>query len=88
MDLLVSNIVNNVYYTEKYSNHIGTAGENDGYRSYSILVTDSQSEYTMGYVSLYRTNPSYSFMDEVYIHIDYEDVTNQKKNQNRNMDDL
>jgi hypothetical protein len=30
----------------------------------------------------------YEFMDEIYLHIDYEDITNQVDNARQNMDDL
>lgn len=72
----------------KYSEHVASTGEQNGHQSLSILVTDSKIERTLGYVGMYVTYPPYSFMDDMYIHIDYEDVTNKKDNANRNMDDL
>jgi len=72
----------------KYSTHVATESEHEGRPSISILVTDSNIKYTLGYVGLYITNPPYHFMDELYLHIDYEDVTNERNNTKRNMDDL
>ena len=72
----------------KYSEHVATNGEQNNHPSLSILVTDSKIERTLGYIGMYITNPPYSFMDERYLHIDYEDVTNEINNTSRNMDDL
>ncbi len=73
---------------KKYSDHVASYNEQDGHPAMSILITDSKMEYTLGFVNLYMTNPPYSFMDEVCLHIDYEDMTNIKNNTNKNMDDL
>lgn len=72
----------------KYSDGLPTDGEQDGHPSFTLLVPDSKLEYELGYVGMYMTNPPYSFMDEVYLHIDYEDIENKVVNQNNNMDDL
>ena len=72
----------------KYVDGIASDGEQDGHPSLSILVPDSKLENNLGYVGVYITNPPYSFMDEVYLHVDYEDIANRKANQNNNMDDL
>ena len=72
----------------KYSDSVASDDEQDGHPSFSIIVTDSKIERTMGYVGMYITNPPYTFMDEVYLHIDYEDVANKRENQSNNMDDL
>ena len=72
----------------KYSDGIASDGEQDGHPSLSILVPDSKLVNELGYVGLYITNPPYSFMDEVYLHIDYEDIANRRVNQVNNMDDL
>ena len=72
----------------KYVDGIVSEGEQDGHPSLSILVADSRLENSLGFVGMYITNPPYSFMDEVYLHIDYEDIANRKANQNNNMDDL
>lgn len=72
----------------KYSDGFANDGEQDGHPSLSIIVPDSKQEKDLGYVGLYITNPPYSFMDEVYLHIDYEDVANKKVNEVNNMDDL
>ena len=72
----------------KYSDGIANDSEQDGHPSLSILVQDSKHEKELGFVGMYITNPPYSFMDEVYLHIDYEDIANGKVNQANNMDDL
>lgn len=72
----------------KYSNGIASDSEQDGHPSLSILVSDSKKINDLGFVGMYITNPPYSFMDEVYLHIDYEDIANREVNQTNNMDDL
>lgn len=72
----------------KYSDGFANDGEQDGHPSLSIIVPDSKQEKDLGYVGMYITNPPYSYMDEVYLHIDYEDVANKKVNEVNNMDDL
>ena len=72
----------------KYSDGIANDSEQDGHPSLSILVPDSKHKKELGFVGMYITNPPYSFMDEVYLHIDYEDIANGKVNQANNMDDL
>jgi len=71
----------------KYSDQVATDTDFEGNPAMSILVTDSKIEYTMGFVNLYISSP-YSFMDEVYLHVDYKDSLNEQYNENRNMDDL
>lgn len=73
---------------EKYSDGIANDGEQDGHPSLSILVLNSSLQNELGYVGMYITNPQYSFLDEVYLHIDYEDTANSKNNQVNIMDDL
>ena len=72
----------------KYSDQVATDSEQNGHPSMSILVTDSKITHTLGFVGLYMTNPMYEFMDEISLHVDYEDVTNQVDNTRQNMDDL
>lgn len=72
----------------KYSDGIANDSEQDGHPSLSILVSDSKKEKGLGYVGMYITNPPYSFMKDVYLHIDYEDIANREENQTTNMDDL
>ncbi len=72
----------------KYSDGIPNDGEQDGHPSLSILVPDSKQEKELGCVAMYITNPPYSFKDEVYLHIDYEDTANTTVNKVNNMDDL
>ncbi len=72
----------------KYSDGYANDGEQDGHPSLSILLPDSKREKNLGYVGMYIANPPYSFMDEVYLHIDYEDIANRDINQVNNMDDL
>ena len=72
----------------KYSEGIIRDGEQDGHPSLSILVPDSKLGKTLGFVGMYITNPPFSFIDELYMHIDYEDRANKRVNQNKNMDDL
>ena len=72
----------------KYSDGIAEDGEQEGHPALSILVPDSKQEKGLGYVSMYINNPPYSFMDEVYLHIDYEDASNRMVNQENIMEDL
>ena len=72
----------------KYTEGIANDSEQDGHPSLSILVPDSKQEKGLGYVGMYITNPLYSFLEEVYLHIDYEDIANREVNQVTNMDDL
>ena len=72
----------------KYSDGIASDSEQDGHPSLSILVPDSKKERDLGFVGMYITNPPYSFMEEVYLHIDYEDIANREVNQTDNMNDL
>lgn len=72
----------------KYADGIPREGEQDGHPTISIIVPDSKLEKTLGYVEMYIGNPQYSFMDELYLHIDYRDIANQRVNQSKNMDDL
>ena len=72
----------------KYSEGFASDSEQDGHPSFTILVPDSKQEKELGFVGMYFSNPPYSFMDEVYLHIDYEDIANKRVNQVNNMDDL
>lgn len=72
----------------KYANGLMEDGEQDGHPSLSIMIPDSKEEWTLGYVSLYMTDPPYSFMDDVNLHLDYEDKANHLDNKSLNMDDL
>lgn len=72
----------------KYSDGYSNDSEQDGHPSLTIIVPDSKQENDLGCVGMYISNPPYSFIDEVYLHIDYEDIANTKVNQVNNMDDL
>lgn len=72
----------------KYSDGEFYDGEQDGYPALSILVPDSKLEKSLGQVGVYISNSSEPYIDEVYLHIDYEDFANTNSNQEKNMDDL
>ena len=72
----------------KYSTGIVTDSEQEGHPALSIFVYNSKQDKGMGYVNMYIANSLYSFMDEVTLHIDYEDIANSDVNHVNNMDDL
>lgn len=72
----------------KYSNAYSYDGEQNGLPSVSLSVPDSKEERVIGTIDVYFTNAPYSFMDEVYLHIDYTDTPNRRVNETNNMDDL
>ena len=73
---------------EKYIAGEFLESDHDDYPAFGIKVPDSQLEKSIGFISLYISKPSYSFMDERYLHIDYEDRDNTVSDMDRNMDDL
>lgn len=73
---------------EKYIMGEFLDSEHNDYPSLSIRVPDSKLEFVVGYISLYISKPPYSFMDERYLHIDYEDFDNSVSDADKNMDDL
>lgn len=74
--------------TNKYETGISQKGVQEGYPSFSLAVPNRNLDDTLGYVGMYMTDLGYSFLDDVYLHIDYEDAANTSNNQSRNMDDL
>ncbi|WP_051652031.1 hypothetical protein [Prevotella sp. P6B1] len=72
----------------KYSDGEFYDGEQEGHPTLSILVPGSKQEKALGYVGLYIANSSVPYIDEVYLHIDYEDLANKNSSQKKNMDDL
>lgn len=73
---------------EKYLTAYAKDSEQDGYPSMCMLVYDSELDKSLGIISLYMTDMGYSFMDEVFLHIDYEDNVNTSSDMDKNMDDL
>lgn len=73
---------------EKYIAGEFMDSEHDDYPAFGIRVPDSKLEKIIGFISLYISKPSYSFMDERYLHIDYEDRDNTVSDMDKNMDDL
>ena len=73
---------------EKYLTAYAKDSEQDGYPSMGMLVYDSEFDKSLGIISLYMTDTGYSFMDEVYLHVDYEDDANTSSDMDKNMDDL
>lgn len=71
---------------EKYGYGGVAVGEQDGHPNLLIRLADDEG-MSLGDVGMYMSSP-YSYMDEVSLHIDYEDATNSRANQNQNMDDL
>lgn len=72
----------------KYANAYSYDGEQNDHPSLNMSVPDSKEERYIGTIDLYFTNPQYSFMDEVYLHIDYTDTPNKRVNEKNNLDDL
>ncbi len=72
----------------KYANAYSYDGEQNNHPSLSLSVPDSKEERQIGTIDLYITNAQYSFMDEVYLHVDYTDTPNKKVNEKNNLDDL
>ena len=73
---------------EKYLTGTFLDSDHDDYPALSIKVNDNQFENVVGYISLYISKPPYSFLDERYLHIDYEDHDNSVSDMDKNMDDL
>lgn len=72
----------------KYANAYSYDGEQNNHPSFSLNVFDSKEERQIGTIDLYFTNAPYSFMDEVYLHVDYTDTPNKSVNEKNNLDDL
>lgn len=73
---------------DKYLTAYAKDSEQDGYPSMGMLVYDNEFDKSLGIISLYMADSGYSFMDEVYLHIDYEDNVNSESDMDKNMDDL
>ncbi len=72
----------------KYSDGEFYDGEQEGHPTLSILVPSSKQENALGHVGLYISNSLEPYINEVYLHVDYEDFVNKNSNQKKNMDDL
>ncbi len=72
----------------KYAKGNSYEGEQDGHPALNLIVPDSKDERYIGTIDLYMTNPQYSFMNEIYLHVDYNDTPNKWVNESKNMDDL
>lgn len=73
---------------EKYITGDVLDSDHNDYPAIIIKVPDSKLEFVIGYISLYLSKPSYSFLDDRYLHIDYEDFDNSVSDKDKNMDDL
>ncbi len=73
--------------SSKYPNSVSHEGQQDGYPTFSLYLPNSEREY-LGCINLYITDMGYSFIDEVYLHIDYYDGPNEKEREMQNFDDL
>lgn len=73
--------------SEKYPSGIAEDGNQEGHPSFLLYLNDSKGKF-LGVIGLYITNNTYSYMDEVYLHIDYVDNKNDVDNSNRKLDDL
>ena len=73
---------------EKYITGTANDTEQDGYPALSIRVLGNDFESVLGYIYMYISKPSYSFIDDRYLHIDYEDLDNTVSDIDKNMDDL
>ena len=62
-------------------------GEHNNYPAIGITVYDDRYNI-LGSVSLFMSDPIYEYMNEYYLHVDYEDLINSNKHENNTMDDL
>ena len=72
---------------EKYDNCLNYDSEQDNMPAWTLYVESSKSGALLGTVGMYF-NKNFSYLDEVSLHIDYEDNANERNNTKRNMDDL
>ena len=73
--------------SKKYPDGIGSSGEQDGHPTWSLSIFDENSNI-IGFINLYITNPIYSFLDTVGLHIDYIDSQNDSLNDKEKLSDL
>lgn len=72
----------------KYKNEISSVGQQDGFPTYTVEVSYSDSADIMGSIDIYITTPSY-YVSEMYVHIDYTDFMNYPEEESEfNLDDL
>lgn len=72
----------------KYSSENFEDGEQDGYPTLTITVTDETGSKIIGFIDLYRSK-YYSYgMTSYSVHVDYTDYLNNIKHNNDNMNDL
>ena len=71
----------------KYENAISEDGSKTDFPSFSMLIPKADRGI-LGGIDIYATKPDYSFMREVYLHIDYVDYANDKSHEDNSIDDL
>ncbi len=62
-------------------------GEQDGYPNF-LMYLKSDKGSSLGTVGLYISKSGYSFIEDVGVHVDYIDFYNNRKNEEKEMDDL
>lgn len=75
---------------EKYSLDSKETGEQDGFDTFTVYVSDDSGKDYLGRIDLFCSNPAnvYTLYPEYTIHVDYNDYLNSKKNMDSRMDDL
>lgn len=72
---------------EKYDKCLNIDDEQDNMPAWTLYVDSIKSDAFLGTISLYF-HKDISYLDDVSLHIDYEDNANRNNNIKRNMDDL
>jgi hypothetical protein len=71
----------------KYPEAENYDGEQDGYPNF-LMYLKSDKGSSLGTVGLYISKSGYSFIEDVGVHVDYIDFYNNRKNEEKEMDDL
>lgn len=72
----------------KYPDAETQSGMSGEYTSFTLKIPNVNNGGQLGYIELYLTDSNYSFIDDMALHIDYEDYTNTLKHTKQNLDDL
>ena len=73
---------------DKYGSDLVSEGEQNDHPSFLLGVSDNEGINMIGLISLYISDPEYSFMENCFLHVDYEDKANSLSDKKSNMDDL
>lgn len=72
---------------KKYPNGYVSEQEHNNHPSLTIYL-DKKNGEMLGVIDLYITDSEYSFVDKVWLHIDYADSSNYDSNEKKKMEDL